>query len=100
MPKNRYDAPGAIGSDVVLLLHSLRFDATVTEEHEDGSIKVIASSKTGDKFPKSRVKRAPADTSKLDPAVPYWTTREALAEAAELAALETQTKPDTTPPQS
>jgi len=89
----RNETVGEVGTSVVLLVHGQQYDATVTEEHEDGTIKVLAISNHGADFPKSRVKRAPADVSKLDTNTPYWTTRDAL-EAAEFAKLEAETAPD------
>jgi hypothetical protein len=88
MPKkNAY--PGDVGSSVVLLLHSLQYEAEVLEESEDGTIKVLALAvNNGHEFTRTGVKQAPVNTppAKLDPLMPFWTTREELDAMAAAAA--------------
>jgi hypothetical protein len=88
MPKKNAST-GEVGSSVVLLLNNLQYEAEVIEESEDGTIKVLAlSANGGHEFTKSRVKQAPAGlpSSKLDPLMPFWTTRDKLD--AEIASAE------------
>jgi len=59
-----------------VLLHGLKYDAYTTEENEDGSLEMMGVAiNNGQLFPISRARKAPADTSKVDPAVPFWVRR-------------------------
>ena len=70
--------PGAVGSDVVLLLNALQYEAEVIEVKGDTvTVRAIAINNQHE-FTRNDVKRAPSDLSKIDPIVPYWTTREEL----------------------
>ncbi len=60
-----------------VLLHGLEYGAYLTSENEDGSLELTAIAlNNGQLFPVSRARKAQADTSGIDPSVPFYVKRD------------------------